>query len=120
MWSFPSLILDMAPLVAFVLIQNYILPEQLRFSAIINVICLLACSIPITYYIGMAISRYKGAQFLLLTLFRPFLLYLTLYFSIAAKTNYMWGAILNASFGSMTELILYSSAIRQGGLDELV
>lgn len=32
----------------------------------------------------------------------------------------MIGAILNASFGSMTELILYSSAIRQGGLDELV
>lgn len=58
-------------------------------------IYLVAC-IPITFYIGMAIS------------------------CIAAQTNYMIGALLNASFGSMTELILYGSAIRQGGLDELV
>jgi Ca2+:H+ antiporter len=58
-------------------------------------IYLVSC-IPITFYIGMAIS------------------------CIAAQTNYMIGALLNASFGSMTELILYGSAIRQGGLDELV
>lgn len=57
----------------------------------------LACCIPITFYIGVAIS------------------------CIAAQTNYMIGALLNASFGSMTELILYGTAILRGhGLDDLV
>eukprot|EP01120_Amphizonella_sp_Union-15-10_P015902 TRINITY_DN8260_c0_g1_i1.p1 TRINITY_DN8260_c0_g1~~TRINITY_DN8260_c0_g1_i1.p1 ORF type:complete len:672 (-),score=81.74 TRINITY_DN8260_c0_g1_i1:4-2019(-) len=56
----------------------------------------IVCSIPITFYIGQSIS------------------------SIAAQTSYVIGAILNATFGSVTELTLYTLALNQGGLDDLI
>jgi Ca2+:H+ antiporter len=56
----------------------------------------LLCSIPITFYIGTSIA------------------------SIAIQTNYTIGAILNASFGSITELLLFSFAIRKGALNDLI
>ena len=52
--------------------------------------------IPLAYYIGMAVS------------------------SISAQSTFAVGAVLNATFGSMIELILYCGAIRRGTLDELV
>jgi len=56
----------------------------------------LLCSIPITFYIGTSIA------------------------SIAIQTNYTIGAILNASFGSITELLLFSFAIKKGALNDLI
>jgi len=56
----------------------------------------LLCSIPITFYIGNSIA------------------------SIAAQTNYTIGAILNASFGSITELMLFTFVIRKGALNDLI
>lgn len=56
----------------------------------------LLCIIPITFYIGNAIS------------------------SIAAQTNYTLGALLNVTFGSLVDTILFVFAIRKGGFDELV
>jgi len=56
----------------------------------------LLCSIPITFYIGTSIA------------------------SIAIQTNYTIGAILNASFGSITELMLFTFAIRSGQLQDLI
>lgn len=89
-------VVNLFPVVLIMAILSQAIPHHLRPPApALFVIYLLSC-IPITFYIGMAIS------------------------CIAAQTNYMIGALLNASFGSMTELILYGSAIRQGGLDELV
>jgi Ca2+:H+ antiporter len=56
----------------------------------------LLCIVPITFYIGNAIS------------------------SIALQTNYMLGALLNVTFGSLVDTILFAFAIRKGGFDELV
>ena len=89
-------LVNLIPVVVTVAILSAALPDHYRPSPAVQFAIYLACCIPITFYIGMAIS------------------------CIAAQTNYMIGALLNASFGSMTELILYGSAIRQGGLDELV
>lgn len=41
-------------------------------------------------------------------------------FSITIQTNYMVGALLNASFGSLTELILFTLAINKGALNDLI
>jgi len=54
------------------------------------------CTIPITFYIGLSIE------------------------CITQQTNYMVGALLNASFGSLTELILFSLALNKGHLGELI
>jgi Ca2+:H+ antiporter len=56
----------------------------------------ILCTVPITFYIGMAIS------------------------SISVQTSYMIGAILNATFGSITELLLFTLAIRKGHFTELI
>eukprot|EP01127_Copromyxa_protea_P018337 TRINITY_DN5749_c0_g1_i1.p1 TRINITY_DN5749_c0_g1~~TRINITY_DN5749_c0_g1_i1.p1 ORF type:complete len:647 (-),score=127.09 TRINITY_DN5749_c0_g1_i1:1490-3430(-) len=56
----------------------------------------LICIIPITFYIGNAIS------------------------SIASQTNYMLGALLNVTFGSLVDSILFAFAIRKGGFGDLV
>lgn len=56
----------------------------------------LVCTIPLTEFIGLSIE------------------------SITLQTNYMVGALLNASFGSLTELILFSLAIKKGNLSDLI
>src|SRR5690606_5914170 len=40
--------------------------------------------------------------------------------SITIQTNYMVGALLNASFGSLTEIILFALAMRKGQLNNLI
>lgn len=77
-------------LVTMIADLQHLMPDMLQFALD------LVCAIPITFYIGLAIS------------------------SIAAQTNYMIGALLNASFGSITELTLYTLAIRRGSLDALI
>jgi Ca2+:H+ antiporter len=41
-------------------------------------------------------------------------------FSISVQSTFAIGAVLNATFGSIIELVLYCSAIKFGSLDELV
>jgi len=72
--------------------------------------------IPISYYIGMAIARFSS-----------FYLFICLYIgcahfasSLSVQTSFAAGAVLNASFGSFVELMLYFSAIRVGTLNDLV
>lgn len=71
-------------------LNTHLLPPTLSF------ILDLLCSIPLTYYIGTSIA------------------------SITAQTNYMVGALLNASFGSLTEIILFALAMRKGQLNNLI
>jgi Ca2+:H+ antiporter len=66
------------------------------FKKGLNFITALMSIVPLAYYIGMAVS------------------------SISAQSTFAVGAVLNATFGSMIELILYCSAIKMGTLDELV
>lgn len=63
---------------------------------VIRFIIDLLCIIPITFYIGNAVS------------------------SIAAQTTYMLGALLNVTFGSVVNLILFGFAMAAGGLTEVI
>lgn len=68
----------------------------------------LVCTIPLTEFIGLSIERYVAS-------------FISLFISsITLQTNYMVGALLNASFGSLTELILFSLAIKKGNLSDLI
>eukprot|EP01125_Pyxidicula_operculata_P013873 TRINITY_DN459_c1_g1_i1.p1 TRINITY_DN459_c1_g1~~TRINITY_DN459_c1_g1_i1.p1 ORF type:complete len:723 (-),score=152.84 TRINITY_DN459_c1_g1_i1:166-2166(-) len=81
--------------IALILIGFFVHIEL--FSPVVQFFVNLLCSIPITFYIGMSIS------------------------SIAAQTNYTIGAILNATFGSITELTLFTIALNsEGGFQELI
>lgn len=72
------------------LIPSLKLPDILMF-----VLCLFSV-IPLAYYTGLALS------------------------SLSAQTSFGIGAVLNSTFGSLIELILYCSAILNGSLDNLV
>eukprot|EP01127_Copromyxa_protea_P019376 TRINITY_DN6264_c0_g2_i2.p1 TRINITY_DN6264_c0_g2~~TRINITY_DN6264_c0_g2_i2.p1 ORF type:complete len:666 (+),score=150.88 TRINITY_DN6264_c0_g2_i2:1-1998(+) len=56
----------------------------------------LLCIVPITFYIGNAVS------------------------SIAAQTTYMLGALLNVTFGSLVNVIIFAFAMKEGGLNEVI
>jgi len=56
----------------------------------------ILCVVPITFFIGTSIEN------------------------ITAQTNYMVGALLNASFGSLTELLLFTLALNKGNLNDLI
>lgn len=58
---------------------------------------------------GMAVSRFFANSSSLLTCH-----------SISVQSTFAVGAVLNATFGSIIELILYCSAITKGTLDQLV
>jgi Ca2+:H+ antiporter len=78
--------------------MGYIMPVQYRPQPTVLFFTALVSVIPLAYYIGMAVS------------------------SISAQTSFAIGAILNATFGSVVELILYFTTIALGGekLDGLV
>jgi Ca2+:H+ antiporter len=95
-WGMNIIFVNLFPLVVFTVIESYAVPEHYALPPVAKFFVDLVCTVPITFYIGMAIS------------------------SIAAQTNYMVGAVLHATFGSITELILYGSALRHGGFDILV
>ncbi|XP_065835575.1 uncharacterized protein [Oscarella lobularis] len=64
--------------------HNNVIPSLVKF------ISALAAVIPLAYYIGMAIT------------------------SISAQSSFALGAVLNATFGSIVEIILYISAMIKG------
>lgn len=100
----------MLPLVLGTLVMGYIIPHPYRPSETVLFFCCkifspfsfspisiaLLSVIPLAYYIGMAVA------------------------SVSAQTSLAIGAVLNASFGSIVELILYFSAIKAGTLNALV
>eukprot|EP00005_Dracoamoeba_jomungandri_P001707 CAMPEP_0174254412 /NCGR_PEP_ID=MMETSP0439-20130205/3737_1 /TAXON_ID=0 /ORGANISM="Stereomyxa ramosa, Strain Chinc5" /LENGTH=759 /DNA_ID=CAMNT_0015335975 /DNA_START=135 /DNA_END=2414 /DNA_ORIENTATION=- len=90
-------LLNFLPLVFLSLVLGYIVPHIFGDPpSILLFVCCLFSVVPIAYYIGTAVS------------------------SLSAQSNFAVGAVLNATFGSVVELILYGSAIKQGGLDELI
>lgn len=84
------------PFVGLTLCFGYVFPEEYRPNATVQFFSALLSIIPLAYYIGMAVT------------------------SIAVQSTFAIGAVLNATFGSMIELILYCNAIKMGTLDELV
>ncbi|ELR15277.1 Hypothetical protein ACA1_220160 [Acanthamoeba castellanii str. Neff] len=89
------ILVNMLPFVAITLVLGYA-PLPFHPNPIVLFVTSLFSITPVAYYIGMAVA------------------------SIAARTNYAIGAMLNAIFGVSIEIILYSVAIWQGGLLELV
>eukprot|EP01028_Stygiella_incarcerata_P008014 TRINITY_DN337_c0_g1_i1.p1 TRINITY_DN337_c0_g1~~TRINITY_DN337_c0_g1_i1.p1 ORF type:complete len:682 (-),score=138.92 TRINITY_DN337_c0_g1_i1:94-2139(-) len=89
-------LVNLIPFCVFAVILGYAPPEKWRHenSILIFIICLLSV-VPLSYYIGTAVS------------------------SVSAQSSFAVGAVLNATFGSTIELILYFFAI-QKGLHDLV
>ncbi|KAL9854644.1 uncharacterized protein GJ701_003967 isoform 2-T2 [Geothlypis trichas] len=81
---------NLLPLVLVTLVLGYVdSPNHLTGSAVKFTLALLSI-MPLSYYIGMAIA------------------------SISAQSNFAVGAVVNATFGSITELTFYISALIKG------
>ncbi|XP_064559177.1 uncharacterized protein LOC135442837 isoform X1 [Zonotrichia leucophrys gambelii] len=81
---------NLLPLVLVTLVLGYVdSPNHLTGSAVKFTLALLAI-MPLSYYIGMAIA------------------------SISAQSNFAVGAVVNATFGSITELTFYITALIKG------
>eukprot|EP01104_Vermistella_antarctica_P018948 TRINITY_DN7209_c0_g1_i1.p1 TRINITY_DN7209_c0_g1~~TRINITY_DN7209_c0_g1_i1.p1 ORF type:complete len:989 (+),score=194.67 TRINITY_DN7209_c0_g1_i1:267-3233(+) len=93
------ILVNLIPFVLLSIFVGYVLPHlnpDLEVpDPVMFGICLLAV-IPLSYFLGMAIS------------------------SVSAQTSFAVAAFLNTSFGSFVELMLYFSAIRKGGLGQLI
>jgi Ca2+:H+ antiporter len=90
------ILVNILPFVVFSLVEGWIVPHEYQLEPMVMFIIDLLCIIPISFYIGMAVS------------------------SIAAQTNYIIGAFLNAGFGTIVEVLLYVMALKKGKLDTLV
>ncbi|NXB87487.1 VNX1 protein, partial [Vidua chalybeata] len=81
---------NLLPLVLVTLVLGYVdNPNHLTGSAVKFTLALLSI-MPLSYYIGMAIA------------------------SISAQSNFAVGAVVNATFGSITELTFYITALIKG------
>ncbi|XP_057693006.1 uncharacterized protein LOC130916353 isoform X2 [Corythoichthys intestinalis] len=81
---------NLLPLVIFALIIGYIDRENRYASSDVKFAIAIASIIPLSYYIGMGIA------------------------SISAQSNFAVGAVVNATFGSITELTFYITALLRG------
>ncbi|GJJ73013.1 Ca2+:H+ antiporter [Entomortierella parvispora] len=87
--------INLLPVVFFTIFDEYVLTHVLGHDSVLTspaVIFSLGLSsvIPLSYFIGMAVS------------------------SISAQSSLGLGAVINATFGSIIEIILYSVALTQG------
>ncbi|KFH70969.1 hypothetical protein MVEG_03815 [Podila verticillata NRRL 6337] len=87
--------INLMPVVFFTILDDYVLTKVLGHDSILTspeVIFALGLTsvIPLSYFIGMAVS------------------------SISAQSSLGMGAVINATFGSIIEIILYSVALTQG------
>ncbi|XP_019947709.1 cation/H+ exchanger protein 1 isoform X2 [Paralichthys olivaceus] len=82
--------LNLLPLVLITLIVGYTDPDHNYFSAETKFATAITSIIPLSYYIGMGIA------------------------SISAQSNFAVGAVVNATFGSITEMTFYITALLQG------
>ncbi|CAG8500840.1 8802_t:CDS:10 [Paraglomus occultum] len=87
--------INLMPIVLFTFIDHYVFVEWLGkegflFSATFRFSLCLASVIPLSYFIGMAVA------------------------SISAQSSIGLGAVINATFGSIIEIILYAIALVNG------
>ncbi|MGH0127856.1 UNVERIFIED_CONTAM: hypothetical protein FKN15_032525 [Acipenser sinensis] len=81
---------NLLPLVIVSLVLGYADGENRYASSTVKFAISLCSIIPLSYYIGMAIA------------------------SISAQSNFAVGAVMNATFGSITELTFYITALIKG------
>lgn len=87
--------INLMPVVLFTILDEYLLTKVLGHNSALTspavIFALgLASVIPLSYFIGMAVS------------------------SISAQSSLGMGAVINATFGSIIEIILYTVALTQG------
>uniref|UniRef100_A0A7N5ZTJ5 Cation/H+ exchanger protein 1 n=1 Tax=Anabas testudineus TaxID=64144 RepID=A0A7N5ZTJ5_ANATE len=82
--------LNLLPLVLATLVIGYTDYDHKYFSPEVKFATAITSIIPLSYYIGMGIA------------------------SISAQSNFALGAVVNATFGSITELTFYITALLQG------
>ncbi|CAO3569227.1 unnamed protein product [Mortierella alpina] len=87
--------INLMPVVFFTILDDYVLTKVLGHHSMLTTPAVifslgLASVIPLSYFIGMAVS------------------------SISAQSSLGMGAVINATFGSIIEIILYSVALTQG------
>ncbi|KAF9425742.1 hypothetical protein BGZ94_007270 [Podila epigama] len=87
--------INLMPIVFFTILDDYVLTQMLGHGTFITSPAVifslgLASVIPLSYFIGMAVS------------------------SISAQSSLGMGAVINATFGSIIEIILYTVALTQG------
>ncbi|KAI8352983.1 hypothetical protein B0O80DRAFT_72964 [Mortierella sp. GBAus27b] len=87
--------INLMPVVLFTILDEYVLTRVLGHNTVLTTPAVifslgLASVIPLSYFIGMAVS------------------------SISAQSSLGMGAVINATFGSIIEIILYSVALTQG------
>ncbi|XP_077401391.1 cation/H+ exchanger protein 1 [Vanacampus margaritifer] len=82
--------LNLLPLVIITLIMGYADQNHKYFSSETKFATAIVSIIPLSYYIGMGIA------------------------SISAQSNFAVGAVVNATFGSITEMTFYITALLQG------
>ncbi|XP_068526275.1 uncharacterized protein [Anas acuta] len=81
---------NLLPLVLVTLVLGYVDSHNLLTSSPVKFTLALLSIMPLSYYIGMAIA------------------------SISAQSNFAVGAVVNATFGSITELTFYITALIKG------
>uniref|UniRef100_A0A3Q0RAT8 Cation/H+ exchanger protein 2 n=1 Tax=Amphilophus citrinellus TaxID=61819 RepID=A0A3Q0RAT8_AMPCI len=81
---------NLLPLVIVALVTGYIDRENKYTSSEVKFAIAIGSIIPLSYYIGMGIA------------------------SISAQSNFAVGAVVNATFGSITELTFYITALLRG------
>uniref|UniRef100_A0A1A8EY58 Cation/H+ exchanger protein 2 n=2 Tax=Nothobranchius korthausae TaxID=1143690 RepID=A0A1A8EY58_9TELE len=81
---------DLLPLVIVALVIGYVDKENQLASSDVKFAMAISSIIPLSYYIGMGIA------------------------SISAQSNFAVGAVVNATFGSITELTFYITALLRG------
>uniref|UniRef100_A0A3B3VAE0 Cation/H+ exchanger protein 2 n=1 Tax=Poecilia latipinna TaxID=48699 RepID=A0A3B3VAE0_9TELE len=81
---------NLLPIVIVALVVGYIDRENQFASSDVKFATAISSIIPLSYYIGMGIA------------------------SIAAQSNFAVGAVVNATFGSITELTFYITALLRG------
>ncbi|XP_077450117.1 cation/H+ exchanger protein 1 isoform X1 [Stigmatopora argus] len=82
--------LNLLPLVVVALVIGYADQDHKYFSSQTKFAMAISSIIPLSYYIGMGIA------------------------SISAQSNFAVGAVVNATFGSITEMTFYITALLQG------
>ncbi|KAF9358747.1 hypothetical protein BGX26_001020 [Mortierella sp. AD094] len=87
--------INLMPVVLFTILDEYVLTHVLGHDSVLTSPAVifslgLASVIPLSYFIGMAVS------------------------SISAQSSLGMGAVINATFGSIIEIILYSVALTEG------
>ncbi|XP_072241710.1 uncharacterized protein cax2 isoform X1 [Leuresthes tenuis] len=81
---------NLLPLVIVALVMGYVDRENQYASSDVKFAIAIGSIIPLSYYIGMGVA------------------------SISAQSNFAVGAVVNATFGSITELTFYITALLRG------